>query len=63
MASVIHKLKMFAMMAAMMEGGMSSFGSSYDLRMRKKDTNKPGPSKEVREARKRQKKARKQNRR
>jgi len=50
-------------MAAMMEGGMSSFGSSYDLRMRKKDTNKPGPSKEVREARKRQKKARKQNRR
>lgn len=58
----IQKLKMFAAMAAMMAGGIGSSDSSYDLRMRKKDSNKPGPSKEVKEARKRQKKARKQNR-
>lgn len=61
MNQLLKKAKMFAMMAAMIDGGMHP-EPIYNTRMKKRSPNKPGPSKEVREARKRQKAARKQNR-
>lgn len=61
MDSFLKKAKMFALMAAMVEGRMQA-EPVFNTRMKKRNPNKPGPTKEVREARKRQKAARKQNR-
>lgn len=61
MDSFLKKAKMMAMMAAFMDPGIMA-EPVYRPKMKKHDLNKPGPSKKVRDARKRQKQARKQNR-
>lgn len=61
MRTTLKTLGMLGLLAGMLDGIMHA-EPVYNTRMKKKDPTKPGPSKAVREARKRQKAARKQNR-